>query len=62
MQYNRTLSIHNFLVVTFMLVTSGWSNSSSITFSFQNQAGIKIIEDIKQTYLPNVPKCITNKI
>lgn len=56
LQYNRTLSIHNYVVVTFELITSNWTQGSSLNFSFYNQAGGKIIDSVIQTYLPNVPK------
>jgi hypothetical protein len=43
LQYNRTLSIHDYLIVTFELITSNWTPSSAFILTFLNQAGTAII-------------------
>ena len=43
LRYDRTLSLHNYIVVRFELVTSGWGQGSSMLVNMFNQVGRRII-------------------
>ena len=56
LRYDRTLSLHNYIIVRFELITSGWNQGSHMLINLYNQIGAPIITESRMDYLPNVPK------
>ena len=56
LNYTRTISLHNFIVIRFELILSDWNPSSSFTLQLLNQVGNNIIPQQDINYLSNVPR------
>ena len=55
--YNRTLSLHNYLIIRFELITTNWNAGSLLNISLYNQANNALVPGgLQVNYLPNVPK------
>ena len=43
LRYDRTLSLHNYIIVRFELITTGWSQGSEMLINLYNQVGAIIV-------------------
>ena len=57
-QYSRTLVLHDYIVVRFMLIMVAWDNSTNFNIRIRDQNGRDLTQQYNVKYNPNIGKGI----
>jgi hypothetical protein len=54
--YQRTVSVHQYIILTFELIKMGWDKTSSLNVTLYDQNNVSISSQII-SHTPNIAKC-----